>query len=223
MLRSFYVLTRSQLDDAKLPVNLSPTNYIEYKRSRPVSLWQLLLRKLVVPCIQFVPFWQLRNLLWRLCGAKMHRTVWIARNALLDEETPELVTIEEGVRISYGTMLITHSDLDKEVGRIHIGRQSWIGAGSIILPGVTVGAYSVVGAGSVVNKDVPEDTRVAGVPARVIKAGGVPREWIHVTDHNYDDVMRARLEGTKDVDVNSLPNSDPPISEKPMSQPSGRY
>jgi serine acetyltransferase len=184
-------------------MNLFPTNYIEYKRTRPVSLLQLLARKLVLPCIQFVPFWRVRNLLWRLCGAKIHASVWIARNALLDEETPELVTIDEGVRISYGTMLITHSDLDKEVGRIHIGRQSWIGAGAIILPGVTIGAYSVVGAGSVVNRDVPEDTRVAGVPARIIKAGGVPREWIHVTDRNYDEVMQTRLGKLADADAPS--------------------
>ena len=46
----------------------------------------------------------------------------------------------------------------------------WIGAGAIVLPGVTVGENAVVGAGSVVTHDVPPDTVVAGNPARVIKS-----------------------------------------------------
>jgi maltose O-acetyltransferase len=45
----------------------------------------------------------------------------------------------------------------------------WIGARSVILPGVTLGAGSVVAAGSIVNKDVDADTLVAGVPARVVR------------------------------------------------------
>lgn len=52
---------------------------------------------------------------------------------------------------------------------IHIGHDSWIGTGCIILPGVSVGKYCIVGAGSVVTKDVPDYCVVAGVPAKVIK------------------------------------------------------
>ncbi|MFD6316616.1 acyltransferase [Methylorubrum thiocyanatum] len=46
----------------------------------------------------------------------------------------------------------------------------WVGAGCIILPGVTIGQNSIVAAGAVVAKDVPEGVLVGGVPARVIKA-----------------------------------------------------
>ena len=46
---------------------------------------------------------------------------------------------------------------------------AWLGAGCIVLPGVKVGANSVIGAGAVVTKDVPEWSIVAGVPAKVIK------------------------------------------------------
>jgi serine acetyltransferase len=151
-----------------------------------------MLRKLIMPCIQFVPMWRLRTRLWQACGAHIHSSVWIARTASFDEDAPELITIDEGVRVSYGVMLITHSDLDKEVGPIHIGQQAWIGAGAIILPGVTVGAYSVVGAAALVNKDVPIDVRVAGVPAKVIKNTGVPKEWIHITDDNYETLAGAQ-------------------------------
>lgn len=52
---------------------------------------------------------------------------------------------------------------------IHVGDDVWIGGNSVILPGITIGNNSVVGAGSVVTKDVPEDVVVAGNPAKVIK------------------------------------------------------
>lgn len=50
-----------------------------------------------------------------------------------------------------------------------IGDDVWIGANSVILPGVTIGRHAVVAAGAVVTKDVPDNCVVAGVPARVIK------------------------------------------------------
>lgn len=52
---------------------------------------------------------------------------------------------------------------------VKIGNNVWIGASVTILPGVTIGNNSVVGAGSLVNKDVPDNVLVAGNPARVIK------------------------------------------------------
>ena len=52
---------------------------------------------------------------------------------------------------------------------IHIGKRVWIGSSSIILPGVTIGDNSIVGAGSVVTKDVPQNVIVAGNPAKFIK------------------------------------------------------
>ncbi|OZI05723.1 acetyltransferase [Siphonobacter sp. BAB-5385] len=50
-----------------------------------------------------------------------------------------------------------------------IKRNAWIGAGATILPGVTIGENAIVAAGAVVNRDVPENTIVAGVPAKIIK------------------------------------------------------
>lgn len=52
---------------------------------------------------------------------------------------------------------------------IHIGNHVWIGARATILKGVTIGDGAVVAAGAVVNKDVPPNTLVGGVPARIIK------------------------------------------------------
>ncbi|MGL5048160.1 MAG: DapH/DapD/GlmU-related protein, partial [Shewanella sp.] len=57
----------------------------------------------------------------------------------------------------------------KPVEPVLICRGAWIGANAIILPGVTIGANSVVGAGSVVTKDVPPYVVVAGLLAKIIK------------------------------------------------------
>lgn len=54
-------------------------------------------------------------------------------------------------------------------GSIHIKKNAWIGANATILPGVTVGENAVVAAGAVVNKDVPDNTIVGGIPAKIIK------------------------------------------------------
>lgn len=53
--------------------------------------------------------------------------------------------------------------------KVTIGNNVWIGSGAIILPGVRISDGAVIGAGSVVTKDVPHNTIVAGVPAKPIK------------------------------------------------------
>ncbi|MCI8553555.1 MAG: sugar O-acetyltransferase [Clostridiales bacterium] len=52
---------------------------------------------------------------------------------------------------------------------VHIGRNCWLGAGAIILPGVTVGDHTVVGAGSVVTKDLPAGVVAVGNPCRILR------------------------------------------------------
>lgn len=55
---------------------------------------------------------------------------------------------------------------------VHIGKCCWIGAGSVILPGVTIGDGSVIGAGSVVTKDIPAGVVAVGNPCRVLREIG---------------------------------------------------
>lgn len=54
-------------------------------------------------------------------------------------------------------------------GKVVIGKNVWIGAHATILPGVNIGDNSVIGAGAVVNKDVPPDCIAVGIPAKIIK------------------------------------------------------
>lgn len=64
-----------------------------------------------------------------------------------------------------------------ELGRpVRIGSAVWIGGGAIILPGVTVGDNAIIGAGSIVTRDVPPGATVVGNPARVVARGSATRE-----------------------------------------------
>ena len=87
------------------------------------------------------------------------------------------ITIEENVLIAPKVSLLSEghplSSNDRQSlvpGRIHIKKGAWIGACATILPGVTIGENAVVAAGAVVSKDVPANTVVGGVPAKIIKA-----------------------------------------------------
>lgn len=59
----------------------------------------------------------------------------------------------------------------QEFGKpIEIGSDVWVGGGAIILPGVTIGSRAVIGAGSVVTRDIPDGVFAAGNPCRVVRA-----------------------------------------------------
>ena len=62
---------------------------------------------------------------------------------------------------------------------VKIGDGSWLGYGSVVLPGVTIGEHCVIGANSVVTRDVPSFSVAVGVPARVIKRY-VDNSWVEV-------------------------------------------
>lgn len=68
-------------------------------------------------------------------------------------------------------------DRPAKVAPVVIGRNVWIGARAIILPGVTIGDHSVIGAAAVVTTDVPARSVVAGNPARVVRTFECPDDW----------------------------------------------
>ncbi len=78
------------------------------------------------------------------------------------------VTIEEEVQIGSHCSIYTMSTIDNKAGAVTLKRNCKIGTHSTIMPGVTVGENAIVGAHSFVNKDVPADTTVVGVPAKPI-------------------------------------------------------
>ncbi len=66
---------------------------------------------------------------------------------------------------------------------VHIGDNAWIGAGVVIVPGVTIGGNAVIGAGSIVTKDIPGDVLAVGNPCKVLRAVGErDREFFYKSD-----------------------------------------
>ena len=109
------------------------------------------------------------------------RFIKIGKNVFINHACTFLdmggITIENEVQIGPKVNLITENHpLDPAnrkaliCKRIVIKRNAWIGAAATIMPGVTIGENAVVAAGAVVTKDVPDNTIVGGIPARVIKA-----------------------------------------------------
>lgn len=86
------------------------------------------------------------------------------------------IYLGDGALIGPRATLITVNHLEDSARRrdvqaqaVHIEKNAWVGAGALILPGVTVGENAIVGAGAVVTKDVPANAVVVGTPAKVLR------------------------------------------------------
>jgi len=79
------------------------------------------------------------------------------------------VVIEDHVQIGSHCSIYSVSTIDNSVGKVILKCNCRIGSHSTILPGVTIGKNSIVGAHSLVNKDVPDNVVVFGVPAKFIR------------------------------------------------------
>ena len=73
---------------------------------------------------------------------------------------------------------------------VHIGENCWIGAGTIIVPGVTIGDNTVIGAGSVVTKDIPADCVAVGCPCRILRQIGDKDREFYFKDRKIPDELK---------------------------------
>ncbi|GGI27959.1 sugar O-acetyltransferase [Pedobacter mendelii] len=137
---------------------------------------------------------EIRHLLSQITGTEIDKTVTvftplhinygkhtkIGKNVLINFDCIFLdlggITLEDNVLIAPRVSLLTEGHPLEIENRhalvpkpIHIKRNAWIGAGATILQGVTIGENSVVASGAVVSKDVPDNTIVGGIPAKIIK------------------------------------------------------
>ncbi len=105
------------------------------------------------------------------------KDVRISLKANLDKTNPRGVIIGEGSYLAFGATILCH-DMSRNIARdVVIGKNCFIGAHSVILPGVTSGDQVVVAAGAIVTKDVKSNTIVAGNPAKPIKEHIVTKKW----------------------------------------------
>lgn len=110
------------------------------------------------------------------CGKNIHvgKNVFINMGCKFQDQGG--IFIGDGALIGHNVMLATlnHAKSPKDRASmipapIRIGRNVWIGSNATVLPGVTIGDGAIVAAGAVVDKDVPENTIVGGVPAKIIR------------------------------------------------------
>ncbi|MHA1299176.1 MAG: acyltransferase [Candidatus Helarchaeota archaeon] len=140
-----------------------------------------LLSRFVNIISSFIPGGGLRARLNRARGVRIGKNVWLGRNVYIEDQYPSQVIIEDGVQIAAYTIIVAHG---KEIMRMKPGQYptespmfprptiikkgAWIGIRSTILGGIIIGEGAVVASGSVVSKNVPDFTMVAGNPARIV-------------------------------------------------------
>ena len=111
----------------------------------------------------------------KLGGVDVKGPCWIYRNVYFDSVAPHLITIEKGVTITQDTTILTHfldptkKGRNYNLGRVIIEEDAFIGCNVVICNSVTIGKGAIVGAGSIVTKDIPPYQVWAGNPARYIK------------------------------------------------------
>jgi len=126
------------------------------------------------------PHPKLTTVFQRMRGVRIGNHVYIGPHVDIDFLYPHLVTIEDYVSIGMNSMIFAHSNptcsvwlklnrYARFVAPVLIKKGAWIPPGVIILPGVTIGEHAVVGAGSLVTRNVEPFTMVAGCPAKFVK------------------------------------------------------
>ena len=107
-------------------------------------------------------------------GLRIGENVFVGSGTFIDPSHCFLITIGNNVTLSSKVHILAHDASTKvylgytKVGRVRIGNNVFVGACSIILPGISVGDNSIIGAGSVVTKNVPSNEVWAGNPAKFI-------------------------------------------------------
>src|ERR1035438_10288381 len=150
-------------------------------------------------------------------------------------DEPWLISIGDRVTITGGVQFITHDGSTwllrdgkgrrYRYARIEIGSDVFIGASCIILPGVKIGNRVIVGAGSVVNRSIPDNCVVVGVPAKFIgtfdafERRGLVEFWSEADRKG--ESKRQQIDSI--VDQTMAPEIQIPASAKPDNEDAGRF
>jgi acetyltransferase-like isoleucine patch superfamily enzyme len=137
------------------------------------------LNRLLHACARYFPMypgWRVK--LHRIRGVKIGEGVFIGSDVFIDNTYPESIVIQDYVTIISRSFIIGHNFIPIHLENILakdappkqgvlLKKGSYVGAQSIIMPGVTIGECAIVGAGSVVTGDIPDFSAAMGSPARV--------------------------------------------------------
>lgn len=159
-----------------------------------VSLWRVIKqafgnigRKFLLNMMNWAIFepilpYKMRPALMRAMGCKVGKRVCVGDSVKIDLGHADMLIVEDEVYIASGVRLLCHKrDLSEYyvggdsdmlpyiIAPIHLSRRCHIGMETFVMPGVTIGEGAIVGAGSLVTKDIPAWTIATGRPAKVVK------------------------------------------------------
>ena len=101
------------------------------------------------------------------------KRTFIGEGVIFDTNYPQDIFIEEGVRLTSGVKIVTHFMEPKagsyDRGKVHICKGAYLGMNTLVVKPVTIGERAIIGAGSVVTKDIPANEVWAGNPAKFIR------------------------------------------------------
>lgn len=103
-------------------------------------------------------------------GMSLHPTTLMSMSAKLDRTYPKGMHVDSHSYIAFGASILSHDMTRGLYLDTFIGKRCFIGARSLIMPGVRIGDECIVAAGAVVTRDVPPRSIVAGNPAKVIRS-----------------------------------------------------
>lgn len=150
-----------------------------YKKEPPRYYYYSILTIIIKPIRKYlnvviipnIPFRNMRVFLYRLLGYKIGRNVFIGMKCYLDDLCYDKITIEDNVVISYGVYFSCHGRKQAHT-TIIIKKGAYIGMRANIISGkngVIIGENAIIGTGSLVNKNVPDNVTAVGVPIRILE------------------------------------------------------
>src|SRR6266567_1593728 len=141
---------------------------------KPLNPWRLFWLRVFGAKIDGTPFVHQRARIAIPWNLTLHDRACLGDRAnaysLGEIEIGARATVAQEAYLSSGTHDFDRPGMPLVAGRIRIGEDAFIGARAFVLPGVTIGARSVIGACSVVTEDVPENVVAAGNPCRIIRS-----------------------------------------------------
>ena len=146
-------------------------------------------KRLLKLLAKHTPGYHVRRQLLRMAGYVIGEEVYIGEDLIIIDELDDRARVRIGNRVAIAervTLVVSSNPNCSRIrpfvkclhGHIEIGDDAWLGTGCIILPDVRIGRGAVVGAGSVVTKDVPDLMVVTGVPAKPMRKLDIPSEII---------------------------------------------
>lgn len=137
---------------------------------RYVRFVKIFKQTMIIEICRYLPIVKLKHWIYRkFLKMNIGAETAFAFKVVPDLLYPEYITIGKNCVIGYNTTILTHEFLVDEfkTGPVHIGDNTLIGANVTILPGVTIGNNVKIGAGSVVSKDIPDNTLAYGNPIQI--------------------------------------------------------